>query len=177
MGFSQRELVTIVHGMLFGGLYLLPFAAVYAELRTLRQSDMPVDATIKSVNRVALLLWVMTGAAWLACFSGTFLVYPWYRTAPPPGVVDFSPYPRSLLLSQPDLAAWHRYGMEWKEHAAWLVPILTTAAAWMVSRHKRWVIDDLRTNKLVTGLVVISFMLVVLSATIGALLNKIAPVR
>jgi hypothetical protein len=49
--------------------------------------------------------------------------------------VDLTQYPRSYLLENPELAAWHNFGMEWKEHVAWMSPILATAVAYVVLRY------------------------------------------
>jgi hypothetical protein len=38
------------------------------------------------------------------------------------------------LAGEPDpsTADWHTFGMEWKEHVAWIAPILATVAAGLV---------------------------------------------
>src|SRR3970040_116866 len=41
--------------------------------------------------------------------------------------------PRFFLLSKPTTAAWHTFGMEWKEHVGWFAPILATAVAFVVA--------------------------------------------
>ncbi len=45
-------------------------------------------------------------------------------------------YPKYYLMSNPQTADWHEFGMEWKEHIAWLVPMPLTAA-WAVL-HLKW---------------------------------------
>ena len=59
------------------------------------------------------------------------MVYPTYRAPPPEGTSDLTDYPRSFLLSDTTLEVWHEFGMEWKEHVAWLAAILATVAAFM----------------------------------------------
>ncbi len=44
-------------------------------------------------------------------------------------------FPKALLVSSPTTAGWHNFGMEWKEHVAWLAPILATAVAYMVTKY------------------------------------------
>jgi hypothetical protein len=51
--------------------------------------------------------------------TGTRVVYPWYRDPAPDS-------PRSVLLADEATVDWHEFGMEWKEHVAWLSPILAT---------------------------------------------------
>ncbi len=70
----------------------------------------------------------MAIVAWATVVSGTFIVYPWYRAAPPQGA-DLTAFPRSLLPSKPTTAQWHNLGMESKEHVGWLAPIAATAEA------------------------------------------------
>jgi hypothetical protein len=79
-------------------------------------------------------IWVMAIVAWLTVITGTYIVYPWYRVKPLAGA-ELTQCPRSDLLANPDLAAWHTFGMEWKEHVAWLSPILATAVTYVVVRY------------------------------------------
>jgi hypothetical protein len=62
--------------------------------------------------------WVMAVVARLTVITSTYIVYPWYRAKAPTGA-DLSMLPRNLLLSRPDTAGWHNFGMEWMEHVAW----------------------------------------------------------
>ena len=43
----------------------------------------------------------MAALAWLTVLSGAYIIYPWYRAAPPQGTTDLTGYPRSLLLWKP----------------------------------------------------------------------------
>lgn len=40
--------------------------------------------------------------------------------------------PGSILLANPATKDWHNFAMEWKEHIAWLAPILATVVAFIV---------------------------------------------
>lgn len=62
--------------------------------------------------------------------------YPWYRAVPPTGTADLSMFPRSLLMSSPTTAGWHNFGMEWKEHVTWLVPIAMTMVAYVYGKYR-----------------------------------------
>ena len=75
--------------------------------------------------------------AWATVLTGTFIAYPWYRATPPAGTDLKDPaalvdYPRSLLLAQEKTAGWHNFGMEWKEHVAWIAPFLAAPEAIVV---------------------------------------------
>ena len=69
----------------------------------------------------------MAFAAWGTVLTGTWLVvYPWYRRTRP------RPVPSRCCWPNPATADWHEFGMEWKEHIAWISPILATVAAFIV---------------------------------------------
>ena len=67
--------------------------------------------------------------------SGAYIIYPWYRAVAPPGA-DLALYPKLLLTAHPFTAGWHNFGMEWKEHVAWIAPMSSTMVAWVLLRHK-----------------------------------------
>jgi hypothetical protein len=73
----------------------------------------------------------MAAAAWVTVVTGTWIVYPWYR-AKPPAEASTLAYPQADLQGDSALLAWHDFGMEWKEHVAWLAPFLATAVAFVV---------------------------------------------
>ena len=86
-------------------------------------------------------------------------------------------YPRNLLLSKPATAEWHKFGMEWKEHVAWLAPILATAVAYMVTRYGARLAKDNQVRRAVIVLFTIAFMTAAVAGLFGALINKAAPVH
>jgi hypothetical protein len=94
----------------------------------------PVAATAdRKAARASL---VMTTAAWLTVITGTWMVYAWYRAEPPATASSNLAYPKAYLVEDPQLAVWHEFGMEWKEHIGWLSPILATAAGVVAIRHR-----------------------------------------
>ncbi len=42
-----------------------------------------------------------------------------------------------MLLRTAETAGWHTFGMEWKEHAAWFAPILSTMVAALATMYGR----------------------------------------
>ena len=121
----------------------------------------------------------MAALAWLTVLTGTYAIYPWYRHRPPPGTTGtaLAAYPRSMLLADPRPADLHEFGMEWKEHVAWLAPILATAVAFVVARHRPAIAAhaDLRRTLLV--LYSLAFLAAAVAGLLGVLLKKAAPVR
>ncbi|MEX0805928.1 MAG: hypothetical protein WD688_21815 [Candidatus Binatia bacterium] len=126
MTITAREFWTVLHGMVFGALFLLAFAGGFAGLWSLKPELTTTAGIRERMKRLLIGMWTMAIIAWLTVFSGTYVVYPWYRARDPGS-------PRSLLLANPDTKLWHTFGMEWKEHVGWFAPILATAAAFIVT--------------------------------------------
>jgi hypothetical protein len=86
-------------------------------------------------------------------------------------------FPRNFLLSSPDTVLWHTFGMEWKEHVAWLTPIIATSVAFIVTRYggRRGQMPKVR-NALIT-MFTMAFMAAAAAGLFGAFINKIAPTR
>jgi len=176
MELTGREIWAVIHGMMLGSLFLLAYAGGLAELITLG-SQWATDAGIaKRVRRVIVGTWVMAIVAWLTVITGTWIVYPWYR-APAPKGADLLMYPRNLLLSKPTTVEWHHCGMEWKEHVAWLAPILATAVAYMVTRYGVRLAKDNQVRRAVIVLFSVAFFTAAVAGLFGAFINKAAPIH
>ncbi len=153
MEITAREIWAVIHGMMLGAVFLLAYAGGLAELINLG-SKWSTEAGIKSqVRRLITGTWVMAVVAWLTVITGTYIVYPWYRAKPPTGA-DLAAFPRSFLLSKPTTAGWHNFGMEWKEHIAWIAPMLATAAAFIVLYYREDLIKNQTARKIATGLLI-----------------------
>jgi hypothetical protein len=132
MYLSAREFWGVVHGMVLGALFLQAYGGGLAGLYSLRPDWVTLAGVGERLMRLKLGAWGMTIAAWLTVITGTWIVYPWYR-AKPPADADLHFFPRAYLLAEPQRAGWHTFGMEWKEHVAWLAPILATAVLYVIS--------------------------------------------
>ena len=86
-------------------------------------------------------------------------------------------FPRSFLLSKPSTAEWHKFGMEWKEHVAWLAPILATAVAYMVTRYGIRLAKDNQVRRAVIVLFSVAFFAAAVAGLFGAFINKAAPIH
>src|SRR5206468_12029324 len=122
MSVSSRELWTVLHGLIFGSLFLLAFAGGLAGLYSLRPEWVTVAGIRERLRRLLAGTWLMAVLAWITVLSGTYIVYPWYRAKAPDR-------PRSLLLANPPTKHWHTFAPDWKEHGACVSPILTPAVA------------------------------------------------
>ena len=115
----------------------------------------------------------MAAVAWATAWTGTWLVYPGYR-APAAGP-DLDRFPKQALITTPETALWHEFGMEWKEHVAWLTPFLATAVAYAVLIHPRLIERDARVRRTVATLFVVAFVAALVAGGLGAAINKVAP--
>jgi hypothetical protein len=177
MDISIREGWTVLHGMLFGAAFLVAFAGGVAGLYSLRPEWVTVQGIQERMVRLKVGLWGMAAIAWATVFTGTFIVYPWYRAAPPEGTVDLTNFPRYLLLASPNTAAWHSFGMEWKEHVGWLAPIAATVVAFAVSYYGPSLAKRVGERRALMVFFVVSFFAATAAGVFGAFINKVAPIR
>lgn len=176
MQLSDRELWTVLHGMVFGTVFILAFAGGLAGLWSLRPGLVTVEGIKERLVRLRIGLVTMAVMAWLTVLTGNYIVYPWYRAQPPAGA-DLTDYPRAYLLSEPGLKAWHTFGMEWKEHAAWIAPILATAVAFIAMYYGPRLVGDRRLRNITMALFVLAFLGAAVAGIFGAFINKAAPIR
>jgi len=177
MEITTRDLLTALHGMGFGALFMLAFSGALVELY--RLSTPGPQPSISAGGRTLLNVFLIAMAilAWLTVFSGAYLIYPWYRAVPPAELTDLSDYPRRLLLSSGKTSEWHNIGMEWKEHVAWLAPIAMTMVAYVTMKYGRTIIQHRNMRMGVLGFTVAAFVATGIAGGFGAFLNKYAPVR
>jgi heme A synthase len=181
MEITERELWTVIHGLVLGTVFLLAFAGGLAGLWSLRERLVTPEGIAERTPRMMIGTLVMAVVAWLTVLTGTFIVYPWYRAAPPEGIDLKDPaalgdFPRYFLLASDKTAEWHRFGMEWKEHVAWMAPYLATAVAFAVlyygvNLYRR---GDVRRAVLV--FFVLAFLAAGAAGLFGAFITKAAPV-
>ena len=175
MEITVRDAVTVLHGMGFGAILLLGFSGAFFILYSSAFAGHPWTGRQRSVANGYLI--GLAVLAWIAVLAGAYIVYPWYRAAPPPGVIDFANYPKRLLTASPLTSGWHDVGMEWKEHCAWFSPIALTAVAAIVIRYggRLGAFPGLRNA--VVALLALAFVSTGVAGFFGAMLNKYAPVR
>jgi phosphoglycerol transferase MdoB-like AlkP superfamily enzyme len=176
MHLTFREVWTAVHGMVFGAGFLLLFSGGFIAIWNLDTEGLTREAAGRQLRRLNVGAWGMAIVLWAAVILGTYWVYPWYRATPPAGAA-FTDYPKSLLISNPQTVDWHGFGMEWKEHIAWLAPILVTAVLAIVICHGRLLLSDAKLRRFVLFLFSVAFFCASVAGVFGALINKAAPTR
>jgi hypothetical protein len=181
MELTEREIFTVLHGLVLGTLFLLAFGGGFAGLWSLRGNLVTEEGVEERTPRLLVGTTLMAIVAWLTVITGTFIAYPWYRAVPPQGtdlkdpaaLVDF---PRYLLLAQEKTAGWHEFGMEWKEHVAWLAPFLATAVAFAVAYYGVQLIRRGDIRRAVMVFFVLAFVAAGIAGLFGAFITKAAPV-
>lgn len=181
MEITQRELITILHGTLFGGFFVMATFAVIVVLldRSHQMLDRSHQETIPATQasrwQTIYLVAVVT-IGWCAVLTGAYIVYPWYRAIPPAGAA-LAGYPQRLLIASPTTAGWHTLGMEWKEHVAWIAPMAMTMVAAVLLRHRAAWNADRQVRRFVLGFAAVAFLAAALAGGWGVLISKAAPVR
>lgn len=177
MVITSREFWGTLHGLIFGGLFLLSFSGGLFALYSLRPEWLTVEGIKEKVSKLKIWVWGMAIVVWGTVLSGTYIVYPWYRAKPPEGTTDLSSFPRSLLLANPNTAEWHKFGMEWKEHVAWVAPIAATVVAYVISTYGAQLIKEPKIKKALTNFFVVAFVAAAVAGVLGAFITKAAPVH
>lgn len=170
MSFTDREVWTIIHGMGFGALFLLAFAGGLAGIYSLRPQLLTPEGVIERVRRLKVGVVAMAVAAWGTVLTGTWIVYPWYRNAADPESA------KNVLVSDESTAGWHTFGMEWKEHIAWLSPLLATVVAFIVVYYGTDIVRNDRVRRAILVLFGLAFFTAAVAGAFGAFITKAAPV-
>ncbi|MDR3736803.1 MAG: hypothetical protein P4L10_14870, partial [Acidobacteriaceae bacterium] len=99
MEITERSLMTLIHGMGFGALYLLACSGAIIELyrRYAPSCTMPVE--VRDERFLSAYLVVMAALAWLTVLTGAYIIYPWYRAVAPPGTANLAGFPQRLLMA------------------------------------------------------------------------------
>ena len=165
MTLTNHEFWNVLHGMVLGGVFLLAFAGGFEALYSLRPEAVSGRGIRDRVGRMKVGVVAMAIAAWGTVLTGTWVVYPWYRE-------EVATSPKSALLSSPSTAGWHTFGMEWKEHLAWMSPILATVVAFVVVYYGTSLAKHDRIRKTVIMLFALAFLFAIIAGALGALINK-----
>jgi len=175
--FTGPSISTMMHGIVFGGGALL---ALFGALCLMYASGLahPTGSIRTGPSRtVAILTTAAAIALWMTILGGTYIVFPPYRMTPPEGVASLLAYPRAYVLSDPSTAWLHSFGMEIKEHVPWIAAMLTTAVAFVATRHRERLWKDADLHR--TTMAVLAFCLALVSviSLLGVFVNKVAPVQ
>jgi len=179
---TLRGLWTMIHGMAFGALYLLACSGAILEFHRLTTAAPYSEPTLAQERFLKAYLVAMVVLSWAAVFTGAYIIYPWYRVVPPRAVPphdapNLAMFPQRLLQSNPATAAWHSFGMEWKEHVAWFAPISITMVAFTFIRYGRHLRRHQQIRSAVLVFAATSFVAAGIAGFLGAMINKAAPIQ
>jgi hypothetical protein len=187
MEFTSRETWTLIHGLILGTFFLLAFAGGLAELWSLRRQALTPTGIREHLRRLKVGTTAMALAAWATVITGTWIVYPWYREAlagedlsgcEGAQVPSDECSPRDFLLSNASgqTEDWHKFAMEWKEHIAWISPMLATLAAFLVFYYGPALARNRAARLLVLVVFTGGFAAAAIAGLFGALITKTAPI-
>jgi hypothetical protein len=185
MEFTNRETWTLVHGLILGTFFLVAFAGGLAGLWSLRTEYVTPAGITERLRRLKLGTTAMAIAAWATVITGTWVVYPWYRESlagddaagcAGQQVPGDRCSPRDFLLSSTQTEDWHKFGMEWKEHIAWISPMLATLAAFLVFYYGPALARNRTARLLVLVVFTGAFATAAIAGLFGALITKTAPI-
>ena len=181
MEFTERELWAVIHGLVLGTLFLLAFGGGLAGIYSLKERYLTAEGLAERSPRLLIGTSIMAVVAWLTVLTGTFIVYPWYRVTPPTGVdlkdqSVLGDFPRYWLLASDRTAEWHKFGMEWKEHVAWMAPFLATAVAFAVIYYGAQLARRGEIRRAVMIFFTLAFLAAGAAGLFGAFITKVAPV-
>ncbi len=177
MEITVRDLLTVMHGMGFGALFMLAFSGAIGELYWFSAPGVRPQAGSREQQLLNLYLAAMVVLAWAAVVTGAYIIYPWYRATPPAGATDLANYPQVFLMSSPMTKEWHNLGMERKENVAWLAPIAMTMVAYVTWKYGAAITRHRQLRLAILGFAVVAFVATGVAGAFGAFLNKFAPVR
>lgn len=174
---NANELWTTVHGMVFGFIFLLGFAGALIGVYMMKAEWLTTEGANVNVNRLRIFLWLLAAAVWAAIITGTYVAYPLYRAVPPEGLADLKNFPRYLLLANESTAFWHKFGMEWKEHVAFISPMAATVVAFVVQYYGAALAKKPEIRRWVMIFFTVAFFAASVAGIFGAFITKAAPIR
>lgn len=175
--FTDRSILTMVHGIVLGGAVMLALSAALFSLWTTgmgRSFGAAPDDRSRALGRLSVFIAVLL---WLTVLTGTYVIFPPYRATPPASLADLSAYPRSMILANPATAWLHTFAMESKEHVPWIASMLATAVAFVSVRYPSRLRGEAKIRKLAMALLAICLLLASYVALLGVFVNKVAPLE
>jgi hypothetical protein len=167
--FSAEQVWGFIHGIGFGGLYLLLVGYGVAGLVSFRRRFLTPEGIRDRVFRLKWGFAILAALTWATVWTGTYLVYPEYRAMTKTS-------PRSVLLADEATATWHTFFMEFKEHSAFFAAFLATSVAIIAWYYGSDLVRNRRVRYLALGMHLLAFAFAGLAALFGAWITSVAPV-
>lgn len=177
MEISARAFITLVHGLFMGGLFILATFAIAFELARSAFTTERTNMTSKEVLFERIFLTATVALGWSAVLLGAYVIYPWYRAIAPAGTINLAAYPQRLLMANRATSGWHEFGMEWKEHIAWLAPMAVTAVAYVMAKYRPILKAYRPLHMAILVFALAAFFCASVAGFFGAMIDKFAPVE
>ena len=174
---NTHDIWTTVHGMVFGFIFLLGFSGALYAIYSMKAEWLTTEGITKTVNNIKVYLWALAISVLAAVFTVAYIVYPWYRATPPAGTTDLTNFPKFLLMANPNLAFWHNFGMEWKEHVAFIAPMAATVVAFAATYYGPELAKKVGERRAIMIFFVLAFVTAAAAGMFGAFITKAAPVH
>ncbi len=161
MLFSPGAFLADIHGLVFGAIFLLAYSGGIIGLLDLHASWETRKGQRALTKQLVIGTWAMAIVAWLTVITGTYLVYPLYRT-------EFRPVLASTF--------WNTFSMALKTHIGWFAPILATTVAVVIWRYKTQLVKEKHIRYALEVLFTLAFLSAGVAGLLGALTTKALPV-
>jgi len=80
-------------------------------------------------------------------------------------------------LGSSSTEGWQEFGMEWKEHVAFMAPMAATVAAFAVSYYGPLLARKVHERRAVILFFIFAFVTAAVAGLFGALITRVAPVH
>ena len=97
MSLTDREIWTVIHGMVFGFIFLLGFTGALYMVYSMKPELLTADGVRKTANAAKVYVWGLALSVWAAVFTGAFA--PTFLTNKRISTRRFSARPSAVLLS------------------------------------------------------------------------------
>ena len=159
--------VNIVHGAVFGGVFLLTIVVTIIVVLFARPGDLTDRGVAESARWLAWSTLAMVVAGWVAVLTGTFVVDVWFHAGPSSAAM--------LLRDSGTYRIWGVDLIRVKEVISWGAAVLATAAAYVAYRRRFGLAGARRPRIWVIALLAAALTAAGIGGALGVLLTKLAP--
>lgn len=171
MALGTAGLWASIDGAASGVVLFLAFTASLVEFRYLRPGWATPVGLDRAIRRLQIETWVVAALAWLVVLTGTYLAQPG-RPAPPV-VAGLAAAAGRYAQERGPLSAASGVGLDWKEHVAWLAPLLATSVALIVREYRQSLLYHPWVRRFTITLFVLTFAAVAIAGGLGGLFTRV----
>jgi hypothetical protein len=166
--FTTHGWFVVVHGMLFGGLFLASLAGAFVALLAFRPDWLTIEGR-RRLSQTAKAVSVLAAAAgWATVLMGAFTVDPLFHGGQDP--------PAHILESYSGTMRWVTWAMPGKEDLALMSILLASAAAVAVLSRGERLAEPGWTRRVTLTFFGLAFVFASTAALLGAFLAKVGPI-